>query len=379
MERDKEFVGLFTPSFLPALQDGSDRQLERTSSAPSVVESLSKNPPDAVCMPSGFERSNSDTAAQAKPKRPSQLVLAHRTSSSGSSADGKLASAMKSPTPVPKPKRKRVSLAVGDSIVAPSDSVPSNLNIISLPSHSRQHPVESSKLQQSPPVESPIQNGNVIPNGVSAKSSKQLVGEANKFQQDNTQRSAPLPAQIQSANSTSAHDQFERDADVDMFGLDEDTETPGAPVSYDEDENAIESEDEIIGRIRRDKLGYENMRDANKIIYDSEAGLIPELESDRPADGLDFEIGLAPAGPKRELNGPGFSQPSVLRDPIYIGNNYHRAELAAVNDEIYGSSYNRPSSKGSFTSGSLGESFMEQNAEAMMRLRNSRRESRSRS
>ncbi|KAK3082496.1 hypothetical protein LTR53_020306, partial [Teratosphaeriaceae sp. CCFEE 6253] len=82
----------------------------------------------------------------AKYKRPVHLQLAKRTSSSGSSADGKLASAMKSPTQsLQRPKRKRVSLAVGDSIVAPSDNVPSALNNSSAPSHSRVRSPESER------------------------------------------------------------------------------------------------------------------------------------------------------------------------------------------------------------------------------------------
>ena len=41
----------------------------------------------------------------------------------------------------------------------------------------------------------------------------------------------------------------------------------------------------------------------------------------------------------------------------------------AVENEVYGSSYNRPNTKGSFTPGSLGESYMARHAEEMMKLR----------
>ena len=60
---------------------------------------------------------------------------------------------------------------------------------------------------------------------------------------------------------------------------------------------------------------------------------------------------------------PGFRRPSVIRDPVYQGTDYRAAERDAVEKEIYGSSFNRLSSKGSFTAGSLGESYMAKHAE----------------
>jgi hypothetical protein len=52
----------------------------------------------------------------------------------------------------------------------------------------------------------------------------------------------------------------------------------------------------------------------------------------------------------------------------YDDDSYARAQEAAVKEEIYGSSYARPTSKGSFSAGSLGESYMARNAEILRRL-----------
>jgi hypothetical protein len=53
-------------------------------------------------------------------------------------------------------------------------------------------------------------------------------------------------------------------------------------------------------------------------------------------------------------------------DPVYRGPDYEKAERNVVAEEIYGSRYDRPGGAGaSFTSGSLGESFMQRNAELM--------------
>ncbi|KAK6438635.1 hypothetical protein LTR95_005158 [Oleoguttula sp. CCFEE 5521] len=139
--REEDFVGVFTPPFLSALASKSTAisgSLERTTSEPSVpTQSPDKetHPP-----PSPIARASSDTvihAAQASPKRPAHLHLSNRTSSSGSSIDGRLISAMKSPKEQIRVKQKRVSLAVGNDIVAPSDNVPVPLSNSATPSHSR--------------------------------------------------------------------------------------------------------------------------------------------------------------------------------------------------------------------------------------------------
>lgn len=64
----------------------------------------------------------------------------------------------------------------------------------------------------------------------------------------------------------------------------------------------------------------------------------------------------------------------MIKDPIFKGNDYQNEEAKAVEDEIYGSSFARPTVKSSFTGGSLGESYMARHAEEMNKLRTAKRE-----
>lgn len=100
IERDKEFVGVFTPAFMPALENKAP---SKTSSTPERAESAPPGHTQETEQPT-IIRAHSDHLEQAKGKRPVQLQLAHRTSSSGSSADGRLTSALSNLLPkVPNP------------------------------------------------------------------------------------------------------------------------------------------------------------------------------------------------------------------------------------------------------------------------------------
>ena len=367
VEREKDFIGVFTPRFLPALDDKDARHLERTSSAPSTVPTSSRLQPDGHA--SSLERAYSDTMVQAKAKRPSQLALTHRTSSSGSSADGKLASAMKSPTQ--RPKRKRVSLAVGDSIVAPSDSVPVALSHNSTPSHSRirspiperENTVTAEKAGTREATERPsIESSSQIAEGA-------VLGESMTEDNQELQERTPASAQKSLVNRTDGSSpsaaQSRIDPDGDLFGLEEELDLPTPQQDSDDSESALESEDEITGRV-------DNMEgDPSGVRYDPTTGVIPE-----PEDGTDSAVPYLAFGPgsavaSQQPTQPGFRRPSVVRDPVYRGLDYQVAEEDAVENDVYGSSYNRPASKGSFTVGSLGETYMAQHAEEMMKLRSS--------
>lgn len=378
LERDKDFVGLFTPPYLPMLDDRDRRNLERTSSAPSAVQTLHK--PDGQQNQDAIERASSDSMLQAKPKRPSQLALAHRTSSSGSSADGKLASAMKSPTQ--RPKRKRVSLAVGDSIVAPSDSVPVGLSHNSTPSHSRmrssivereysasaKESIEAKEEEQTSIETSlAIEEQVALANAAASREGRDLQEEASE---------ATTTSQTVGAKPTPASSKI--DPDGDLFDLEEDEDDiPDGQPDDDEFDSVIASEDDNTGRVDADSDGSEP--DASDNRYDPETGLIPE-----PEDGKDSAVPNLAFGPgssiaSQQPTQPGFRRPSVVHDPVFRGQNYTAAEEDAVENEVYGSSYNRPSSKGSFTAGSLGESYMAQHAEEMIKLRSTRQQTQVRS
>jgi hypothetical protein len=378
LERDKEFVGLFTPVYLPAIDDREKRELERTLSAPPVPILERPHTNDKT------ERSYSDTVVQAKPKRPSHLALTQRTSSSGSSADGKLPSALKSPSQLPNshPKRKRVSLAVGDEIVAPSDNVPAPPTHSNTPSHSRQRarreltPLSQSSTQ-SPTKESEATNAdNIIatPSGeVPAKSPPSA-----RSTQDGI-LAAPV-ASILPIRQPPSPVTEKLDPDGDLFDLEAVEEVP---IQHDDDfEIVLDSDDdaeddEIMGRVEDDEdstiLAQQFDLDSSNMRYDPTTGMIPE-----PEHGTDSAVPYLAFGPGSAVSSqqpinPGFRRPSVVDDPVFRSANYDLVERDAVENEIYGSSFTRPS-KGSFTAGSLGESYMVKHAAEMMKMRAERRQ-----
>ena len=385
LERERDFIGVFTPSYLPALGYQESSKLERTSSAPEA-DSQSKTV-DAQEESGSLERAHSDSVMQAKPRRPSHLALVQRNSSSGSSADGRLTSAMKNTL---RPRRKqRVSLAVGDSIVAPSDSVPLALSHNSTSSHSR---IRSGAPEREPPISTQQLSDAAEERHAPLNSSLQIAEDValpNAIGADEGQ----LPEQLsqQTATSTLSSESgvpnptyysSRIDADGDLFDLeaeeadDIDAVTDEVSIPGDDDDledGIIGSGHELTGRVNASPVSEGGEVVPGEEKYDPATGLIPEAK-----DGTDSAVPYLAFGPssavasQQPIN-PGFRRPSVTYDPIYRGGNYNVAERDAVENEIYGSSFNRPN-KGSFTAGSLGESFMAQHAEEMMKLRNSRQQ-----
>lgn len=381
VEREKDFVGVFTPDFLPALDNKETRPSprERTSSAPAIVES----PQDEKDVVPDLPRAHSDTAVQAKTKRPAHLEqLAQRTSSSGSSADGKLASAMKSPTHLPnaRPKRKRVSLAVGDSIVAPSDSVPVSLSMHTTPSHSRTRS-PGPERERTPLIEemslpeidesaetatATAQRVEDVMNGNPGTPATALRTEADVATTQPTGnpvvRQAPAAAKI--------------DPDGDLFDLEE----SDSPAHLESTEESEDGESGVVGRIARAQREEQavDLDPDEHYEYDPEAGLIQEADSG-VEDVNDVESHAGSATASQHPMNPGFRRPSVSSDPVFRGSDYNAVEQKAVEEEVYGSSYSPPPTKGSFTGGSLGESYMARHAQEMERLRIPRNEGQVRS
>ena len=384
LEREKDFVGVFTPAFLPAIEDRDSPKLERTSSAPSAVQSSSIA--DTQHADGSLGRAFSDSAMQAQPKRPPHLALVQRTSSSGSSADGKLASAMKRSQP---PKRKRVSLAVGDAIVAPSDNVPLSLSHHSSSSHSR---IRASVTERDLPIstqELAATSAELASFGEPPLLINDNIAAAGAIRVEKEESSNMAPAIIppppssppNRANSLkSGSSTTKLDPDGDLFGLEEEEfgeDRPAGDAIFLQDdpdeveEGTVASEDEVASNSRD--------LDPDGVRYDPTTGFIPE-----PADGADSAVPYLAFGPgssvaSQQPTQPGFRRPSVIDDPIYRGTNYRAAERDAVDNEIYGSSFIRPSSKGSFAAGSLGESYMAKHAEEMMKARISKQEAQVRS
>lgn len=355
LERDKEFVGVFTPAFLPAL----DNKAPNNAHAHAPSERASSAPPEANTTPdrntADLPRAESEPIVGAKPKRPAELSFIHRNSSSGSSTEGKLASALKSPTQPARAKRKRVSIAVGDVIVAPSDNVPHEMSSNnSTPSHSRARSPASDRDQ------SPLANTSA-PRISEPETLPPPMVDPKPVQNGMIVEKSPLsPATETVAPALPAPASSSLDPDGDLFDLQDDEDDRRVPTS---DEDHSESGDEITGRIHRNVA-------VDDEVYDPEAGLVDG--NDNPGDHaehVEFIPGSAVAS--QQPTNPGFRRPSATFDPVYRGANYESAEHSAVVNDIYGSSYSRPN-KGSFNAGSLGESFMAQNAERMMRDRGAR-------
>ena len=388
VEREKDFIGVFTPPFLPALDYRESNRLERASSAPTAVPQASNVEPQDDS--GALERANSDSVMQAKPRRPSHLALVQRTSSSGSSADGRLgavdgrlASAMKN---AQRPKRKqRVSLAVGDAIVAPSDSVTLSLSQHSSSSHSRIRPAVADR--EIPTIKKQSTNA---PEGrsVSLEPSLQIAEDvvlANAMAandqglSDRLSTAAILPSPKSSRSNRPSASTSKLDADGDLFDLEDEELPPNDPTyseeSIDDSEEPVqESGGEIIGRVNDATVTEGFEVEPGEERYDPTTGLVPE-----PVDGTDSAVPYLAFGPSSSVASqqpiqPGFRRPSVVYDPIYRGPDYQTVEREAVENERYGSSFNRPSSKGSFTAGSLGESYMAKHADEMMKLRHSKQQ-----
>ncbi|QIX00322.1 hypothetical protein AMS68_005839 [Peltaster fructicola] len=237
-QRQKEdFQGVFTPEYLAALDHPS---LERTASAPASTEAPTGSPNTPML------RTSSDSAT-----RPARLTK--RMSSSGSSADGRLVSALKSTT----------------------------------------------ETTRTPPP--PVQ---------------QDVGDMFDLEEDE------VNASYQDMPDSSLEDYFDNDM--------------------------VNSTD----------------RTASQQSLDMDRGEPPpdDLVHSEP---LIFAEGAAAT---KQPASPGFRRPSAAMDPVYTGRGYRTAENEAEQSSFYGSSYSRDG-KGSFTSSSLGESYMAKNAEKLMALR----------
>jgi hypothetical protein len=166
------------------------------------------------------------------------------------------------------------------------------------------------------------------------------------------------------------------DPDGDLFDLEAVEDVPINEDDSDDFENALESDEENDNpdRIEPIETAEDVLSDSDGVRYDPATGMIPE-----PPDSTDNAVPYLAFGPSSAVASqqpirPGFRRPSVVDDPVFRGSNYKVAERDAVENDVYGSSFNRPASKGSFTAGSLGESYMAAHAEEMMKSRNARQQ-----
>lgn len=370
-ERESELLGLFTPAYLPLL-DGRPPAPGRSPSAPPLIDTNASATigPDRQSL----QRANTDPVGDPSVKSLSRLALGPRTPSSGSDPGKNLVSALKSPSAGPRlSKQKRVSLIVGDEVVAPSDNVFSDMG-----KDSERQPEDHSDHVVKANVHSvqPEKHGQPLPKSSSSSSS---------FSSSSSSSDATEPAGLQSAANTKQPGGLSlgfATAAREPSSLKESLRTPSDPQG-DIELSSPFSMDEEFGSTSPSQTFTTQIED---IDADVDSGLDSEstLRAASPASPDDKHMSPVSRSPGLEVPisrirssssasaqpiSPGFSRPSVREDPQLAF-----ADQAPVETPAQGSfydSFTRPSYSKQQTSGSLGESFMQRNAEEMMRRRQS--------
>ncbi|KAG9523521.1 hypothetical protein KCV07_g2464, partial [Aureobasidium melanogenum] len=361
-ERESELLGLFTPAYLPLLENRPSGP-GRSPSAPALSDAAASTTisPDRQAL----QRANTDPAGDNK-SLPSRRGLGPRTPSSGSDQGRSLVSALKSPSAGPRlSNKKRVSLIVGDEVVAPSD------NIFSSANKDVDHRPDSELGAEHIEIQTPAQ-----PTRAETR--------------EPTSPNSPLLDTIESSTSQSP----QTGGQPGGLSLGFASAARGTSVSQDPQQTKISPQDdlELASPFSMDEEFDSNgssemyTTQIEDIDADMDSGLDSEstLRAASPASHSDRDI--SPASHASSLNipiasfgtsfsssaqpiSPGFSRPSVREDPQLPVDDQVPEELPAQGS-LYGS-FSRPSYSKQQTSGSLGESFMQRNAEKLMRRRQS--------
>ncbi|OQO13717.1 hypothetical protein B0A48_01947 [Cryoendolithus antarcticus] len=369
--REEDFVGVFTPPFLSALASKAiaiSGSSERTSSDPSVP---AQSPNREMHPPaSPITRALSDTiihAPQASPKRPAHLHLSNRTSSSGSSVDGRLISAMKSPKEQIRVKQKRVSLAVGNDIVAPSDNVPVSLSNSATPSHSKARATVGGRSVLGA-------SGDTAAVAASSDLPKMVVASPEQAPSLLASSLSLSEAQApqQSRSPQNAQPNGVKD-DMGEFWHLEEPDSHSQEENLDLDLDLPPSDHEVLNEEPTNNFPAGRYAIPSPSSRQSNLEPLPTTSTDLSAKPDPFDTSspfslpssLPPSTPLSAAAplSPGFRRPGVVQDPLYTGKNYPGAAKEAEERGVYGSSYiGYGSSKGaggSFGGRSLGESYME--------------------
>ncbi|GAB7356884.1 hypothetical protein MBLNU459_g7747t1 [Dothideomycetes sp. NU459] len=359
-ERERELLGLFTPAFLPLL-DSKSPELNRSPSAPlltdgNAAKSLETNRQE-------LKRASTEPHLEARgPGKLERLGLTQRTPSSGSDQGRALISALKSSNPHSNlPKRKRVSIKLdvgkGVEVVHPSDNVPADGN------HTSMHHSEASHRQtrlEKGPVQPPVAetqfaktsaSGLVVEPGVAAMTpgnqSGLTIGLLSRPDQNHSQ-SAILESNVGIPASP--------------FAMDEDLSNATGTQSQEKQDD----EDDLELDLSPDRSPPSaSPFELSPAISGSPDSYFAPPES---LAGIDLPINSfrSPSSSFVQPTSPGFSRPSVTKDP----------ELAFVEDtsvdtpaknSFYGS-FTRPSASRQ-AQNSLGGSYMQRNAEQLIRRR----------
>ena len=360
-EREKDFMGLFIPSFLPML-DGKP-ELNRSPSAPILTESGRGDPlhPDRNVL----QRANTEPVLDAN--RTGRPGFGQRTPSSSSEG---LVSALKTSGPRKNPKPMRVMLQLADDqpAVHPNDDLLverdyAPVRLAEAQHHSKRQ--EPNRFQSEEISPSPSPSPSLAPLSPEISTNETVVIPMRSgLTQGLASQSANSPATKSPSTVIGAETTDSEDL-TSPFPLDEEVGDAQKPDSDWEVEFA-----EDVGQASRVSHSLSPVSIPN--FSRSPPDISPDADLVRNSTTPTLEIRSSSSSSGQPIS-PGFSRPSVREDPIF--------EFATpeINDEadalVQGSFYDafarQSYNSKNMVSGSLGQSYMQRNAEDMMRRRRS--------
>lgn len=355
-EREKDFMGLFTPSFLPML-DGKP-ELNRSPSAPLLIDNHASSHSRSAPV---LERANTepllDADGNARPK------YGQRMSSSGSEG---LVSALKSSggRKHPKPMRVMLQLADDQPAVHPNDDLPTERDYAPVRQAEAMHHSKSGRprLEDDSPLQSPSSTSPQSP-ATRPTIESPIVQSRSSLTQGLALRPINAPA-ISTLTPQLGNMKHDSDDLVSPFPLDEEVNEP----LRSEPEWEVDFE-ENIGQ-------SSEANDTSPLVGSPETqasspSLSPGPQIPRSLDTPVMNIRSSSSSSTQPIS-PGFSRPSVREDPKFDALQSSEEPNDMIGQGSFYEAFSRPSlsSKNTMT-GSLGESFMQRNAEEMMRRRRS--------
>ncbi|KAF1344613.1 hypothetical protein BDV97DRAFT_372998 [Delphinella strobiligena] len=355
-EREKDFMGLFTPSFLPML-DGKP-ELNRSPSAPLLVDNHASSHSRSAPV---LERANTepilDADGNARPK------YGQRISSSGSEG---LVSALKSSggRKHPKPMRVMLQLADDQPAVHPNDDLPTERGYAPVRQAEAMHHSKSGRPR--PEDNSPLQS----PSSTSPQSpatrptiESPIVQSRSSLTQGLALRPINAPA-VSTLTPQLGNTKHDPDDLVSPFPLDEEVTEP----LRSEPEWEVDFE-ENIGQ--SSEANHTSPLAGSPETQRSSPSLSPASQIPRSLDTPIMNIRSSSSSSTQPIS-PGFSRPSVREDPKFDALESNEEPDDTVGQGSFYEAFSRSSvsSKNTMT-GSLGESYMQRNAEEMMRRRRS--------
>jgi hypothetical protein len=361
-ERESELLGLFTPAYLPLLESRPSGP-GRSPSAPVLSDTADSTPilPDRQAL----QRANTDPAGDNK--SPShRRALGPRTPSSGSDQGRSLVSALKSPSAGPRmSNKKRVSLIVGDAVVAPSDNIFSSLDkepdqAPDADLHAEhievQVPAQPTQAETREPTPPRSPSLNTIENSAPQSSETELRPGGLSLGFASAAR-GPSVSQEPLQSSISA------DGDLDL----------ASPFSMDEEFDDARSSEMYTTQIEDIDADIDSGLESESTLRAASPASPSDRDTSPVTNAPSLDVPIASFGTSSSSSAqpisPGFSRPSVRQDPqLDLGG--EPLEETPAPGSLYGS-FSRPSYSKQQSSGGLGESFMQRNAENLMRRRQS--------